>query len=113
MKVEEEGEEGETAQALPHTEPTTRAQSPSTPDQPTTDIDTSVITETTANTQTNLSAIHPVLHESFQNDPGSSSPLFSMEQLGVDRRLIVNRKRLLKMYRVWMQGKFRKLESSS
>lgn len=36
-------------------------------------------------------------------------PLFAVEQLGVDRRLIVNRKRQLKMYRVWMQGKFRKL----
>ncbi|TFY81432.1 hypothetical protein EWM64_g2580 [Hericium alpestre] len=36
-------------------------------------------------------------------------PLFGIEQLGVDRRLIVNRKRQLKMYRVWMQGKFRKL----
>jgi hypothetical protein len=36
-------------------------------------------------------------------------PLFRTEQLGVDRRLIVNRKRQLKMYRVWIQGKFRKL----
>ncbi|KAF7317882.1 Methyltransferase-like protein [Mycena kentingensis (nom. inval.)] len=36
--------------------------------------------------------------------------LFSTEQLGVDRRLLVNRKRQLKMYRVWMQAKFRKLE---
>ncbi|EIM86949.1 methyltransferase [Stereum hirsutum FP-91666 SS1] len=36
-------------------------------------------------------------------------PLFAISQLGVDRRLIVNRKRQLKMYRVWMQGKFRKL----
>ena len=36
-------------------------------------------------------------------------PLFSLEQLGVDRRLLVNRKRQLKMYRVWMQGKFKKL----
>jgi tRNAThr (cytosine32-N3)-methyltransferase len=36
-------------------------------------------------------------------------PLFTIEQLGVDRRLLVNRKRQLKMYRVWMQGKFRKL----
>ena len=36
-------------------------------------------------------------------------PLFAIEQLGVDRRLLVNRKRQLKMYRVWMQGKFRKL----
>ncbi|CAE6470829.1 unnamed protein product [Rhizoctonia solani] len=35
-------------------------------------------------------------------------PLFSITQLGVDRRLLVNRKRQLQMYRVWMQGKFRK-----
>lgn len=36
-------------------------------------------------------------------------PLFVMEQLGVDHRLLINRKRQLKMYRVWMQGKFQKL----
>ncbi|KAA1475516.1 methyltransferase [Dentipellis sp. KUC8613] len=36
-------------------------------------------------------------------------PLFEIVQLGVDRRLLVNRKRQLKMYRVWMQGQFRKL----
>lgn len=35
-------------------------------------------------------------------------PLFTTEQLGVDRRLLVNRKRQLKMYRVWIQGKFQK-----
>ncbi|KAG6877033.1 hypothetical protein C0993_010907 [Termitomyces sp. T159_Od127] len=40
-------------------------------------------------------------------------PLFTSEQLGVDRRLLVNRKRQLKMYRVWMQGKFRKLATQS
>ncbi|KAL1738665.1 S-adenosyl-L-methionine-dependent methyltransferase, partial [Schizophyllum fasciatum] len=38
-----------------------------------------------------------------------AQPMFTVEQLGVDRRLIVNRKRKLKMYRVWMQGKFRKV----
>lgn len=48
-------------------------------------------------------AIHPSLPFSDQ------TPLFTTEQLGVDRRLIVNRKRQIKMYRVWMQGKFRKL----
>ena len=52
--------------------------------------------------------IHPSLR-----DPtalGLSHPLFAIEQLGVDRRLLVNRKRQLKMYRVWMQGKFRRTE---
>ncbi|CAO3637055.1 unnamed protein product [Cunninghamella echinulata] len=34
---------------------------------------------------------------------------FKIEQNAVDRRLLVNRSRKLKMYRVWLQGKFRKL----
>ncbi|KAF9082695.1 hypothetical protein BGX23_012204 [Mortierella sp. AD031] len=33
---------------------------------------------------------------------------FTIEQNAVDRRLIVNRMRKVKMYRVWLQGKFRK-----
>jgi len=51
--------------------------------------------------------------QSSLRDPtalGLSHPLFAIEQLGVDRRLLVNRKRQLKMYRVWMQGKFRRTE---
>lgn len=34
--------------------------------------------------------------------------LFEIESLGVDRRLLINRQRQLKMYRCWMQGRFRK-----
>ena len=51
--------------------------------------------------------IHPSLLR--PNGGAPDHPLFAIEQLGIDRRLIVNRKRQLKMYRVWMQGKFRKL----
>lgn len=39
-----------------------------------------------------------------------TEPMYRFEtvRLGVDRRLLMNRKRKLKMYRVWMQGIFRK-----
>lgn len=36
------------------------------------------------------------------------NPAFDIASLGVDRRLLVNRQRKLKMYRCWMQGRFRK-----
>ena len=54
-----------------------------------------------------LASVHPNLLVPLASCP--SHPLFAIEQLGVDRRLLVNRKRQLKMYRVWMQGKFKKL----
>ncbi|KAJ2797989.1 hypothetical protein H4R20_004984 [Coemansia guatemalensis] len=38
--------------------------------------------------------------------------LFEIEQNAIDRRLIINRKRELKLYRVWLQAKFRKPISS-
>lgn len=44
---------------------------------------------------------------------GLAHPLFTIKQLGVDRRLLVNRKRQLKMYRVWMQGKFLRTEADA
>lgn len=36
-------------------------------------------------------------------------PLFETVVLAPDSRLLVNRKRQLKMHRIWMQGKFRKI----
>ncbi|KAJ8591551.1 methyltransferase [Rhizopogon salebrosus TDB-379] len=50
---------------------------------------------------------HNLLHPLSNCPP---HPLFKIEQLGIDRRLLINRKRQLKMYRIWMQGKFRKME---
>ncbi|KAH9967132.1 S-adenosyl-L-methionine-dependent methyltransferase [Russula dissimulans] len=53
-----------------------------------------------------------VIHPSLQDTDtlGLTHPLFAIKQLGIDRRLLVNRKRQLKMYRVWMQGKFQRTE---
>ncbi|KAK7686310.1 hypothetical protein QCA50_010534 [Cerrena zonata] len=104
VKVEVEGEDGEAPQTPPHTEPATRAQSPGTP------ADDPSMPPGTEEPSITQSSVHPILQDMLNNGPDPSYPLFSIEQLGVDRRLIVNRKRLLKMYRVWMQGKFRKVE---
>lgn len=54
-------------------------------------------------------APHPILQTPLPLPAGLAHPLFATEQLGVDRRLLVNRKRQIKMYRVWMQAKFRKV----
>lgn len=37
---------------------------------------------------------------------------FEVLDLGIDRRLLVNRAKQLKMYRCWMQGRFRKVEKT-
>ncbi|KAF8329376.1 S-adenosyl-L-methionine-dependent methyltransferase [Cantharellus anzutake] len=57
---------------------------------------------------TNIDRSADILISSCQDCDNSlpSQPLFSIKQLGVDRRLLVNRKRQLKMYRVWMQAQF-------
>lgn len=61
----------------------------------------------TARAQSLTAWVHPNLLLPLSGCP--PHPLFTTEQLGVDRRLLVNRKRQLKMYRVWMQGKFRRI----
>jgi tRNAThr (cytosine32-N3)-methyltransferase len=46
------------------------------------------------------------------DEPGSEDPRptgFEIENLAVDRRLLVNRAKELKMYRCWMQGRFKKV----
>ncbi|OCL02532.1 hypothetical protein AOQ84DRAFT_369146, partial [Glonium stellatum] len=41
-------------------------------------------------------------------DDDAESPAFEIAHFGVDRRMLVNRQRKLKMYRCWMQAVFRK-----
>jgi len=50
--------------------------------------------------------------QQIQPQPRPQPHRFETIQLGVDRRLLMNRKRKLKMYRVWMQGVFEKPGSS-
>ncbi|EKG14667.1 Methyltransferase type 12 [Macrophomina phaseolina MS6] len=40
--------------------------------------------------------------------PAEKVPTFDIESIGVDRRMLVNRQRRLKMYRCWMQAVYRK-----
>lgn len=49
-------------------------------------------------------------HECMKNEEETESdrPRFEVENLGADRRLLVNRGEKKKMYRCWLQGRFRK-----
>lgn len=40
---------------------------------------------------------------------GKDAPMFEVQDLGVDRRMLVNRASKTKMYRCWLQGRFKKL----
>ncbi|KAF2266369.1 methyltransferase [Lojkania enalia] len=48
-----------------------------------------------------------------KNEAESSRPVFEIAHIGVDRRMLVNRQRRLKMYRCWMQAVYRKPGSVS
>ncbi|KAL2130884.1 hypothetical protein VTI74DRAFT_5814 [Chaetomium olivicolor] len=48
------------------------------------------------------------LSEPLEGETAGVKPSFEIEELGVDRRLLVNRAKKLKMYRCWIQGRFRK-----
>lgn len=49
----------------------------------------------------------------FSSTEPDAKHKFEVAHLGVDRRLLMNRKRKLKMYRIWMQGIFKKPLSST
>lgn len=51
-------------------------------------------------------------HDDVQN-PHTPPPVFQVAHIGVDRRMLVNRQRRLKMYRCWMQAVFRKAGAES
>lgn len=54
----------------------------------------------------------PVLKPSRHPSELPPHPLFAVKQLGIDRRLLVNRKKQLKMYRVWLQSEFTKVATN-
>jgi tRNAThr (cytosine32-N3)-methyltransferase len=49
--------------------------------------------------------------DAFATEAQGETIGFEIVDLGVDRRLLVNRAKQLKMYRCWMQGRFRKRET--
>jgi len=51
--------------------------------------------------------------EQIQNGARDNTPAFEVVNFGVDRRMLVNRQRQLKMYRCWMQAIFRKPENAA
>ena len=53
----------------------------------------------------------PTFDESTKhNMTGPMDSIFQIVSLGVDRRMLVNRQKQLKMYRCWLQARFKKLD---
>lgn len=55
-----------------------------------------------------LSSVHLNSHLDLHFDESTGGLKFDILNFGVDRRMLVNRQRRLKMYRCWVQGLFRK-----
>lgn len=51
--------------------------------------------------------------ETDSTDASEDAAAFEIIDLGVDRRLLVNRAKQLKMYRCWMQGRFKRADLPS
>jgi tRNAThr (cytosine32-N3)-methyltransferase len=51
-------------------------------------------------------------HVDVKAEGAAAQPQFEVIEIGVDRRLLINRAKQLKMYRCWMQGRFRRLSST-
>lgn len=65
---------------------------------------------------TKIPTLDPTPQRNQDEDTDSTElplPVFETVHFGVDRRMLVNRQRKLKMYRCWMQAVFRKPGSSS
>ncbi|KAI4203470.1 MAG: hypothetical protein LQ350_001808 [Teloschistes chrysophthalmus] len=67
--------------------------------------------------KTNESGNNGLPSDTSNGNHGSTTKLgmeaqFEIASLGVDRRLLINRSKQLKMYRCWMQGRFRKPETA-
>lgn len=83
--------------ALPSLDTTPSSSRPSTPSHPTPDS----VAPAPASTPSPASL-------AVQRGESLTPLRFELLKLGVDRRLLLNRKRQLKMFRVWMQGRWRK-----
>ncbi|KAF1953975.1 methyltransferase [Byssothecium circinans] len=56
----------------------------------------------------NDTSVEPEDSQSSPNQTKEPRPAFEIAHIGIDRRMLVNRQRRLKMYRCWMQAVFRK-----
>ncbi|KAJ4370722.1 hypothetical protein N0V83_005243 [Neocucurbitaria cava] len=63
--------------------------------------------------QQQQSSVVPEKSNDDVENPHTPRPVFEVAHIGVDRRMLVNRQRRLKMYRCWMQAVFRKAGEES